>query len=142
MENSFKDKKETTGAREKREPGKRCAVMFCNNTNRDGVSHHQFPTNEPLRCQWIAFVLAKRDDNWTLGSGNIFSSHFTPDCYEGMDAKLTGFAKKAYLKKMAIPTIQANPIPGQIQEALSLKRKRTSAAMQGDSKWQVKKRGI
>ena len=52
----------------------------------------------------------------------IFAVHM-PDCYEGMDAKLTGFAKKAYLKKTAIPTIQANPTPGQIQEALSLKKK-------------------
>ena len=38
-----------------------------------------------------------------------------PDCYEGMDAKLTGFAKKTYMKKTAIPTIQANPTPEQIQ---------------------------
>ena len=97
--------------------------MFCNNTNRDGVSLHQFPTDEPFWPQWIAFVLAKRDDDWTPGSGNICSSHFMPDCYEGMDAKLTGFDKKAYLKKTAIPTIQANPTPGQIQEALSLKKK-------------------
>ena len=115
--------------------------MFCNNTNRDGVSLHQFPTDEPLWRQWIAFVLAKRDDDWTPGSGNICSSHFMPDCYEGMDAKLTGFAKKAYLKKTAISTIQANPTPEQIQEALSLKRKRTSAATQGDSKWQVQQKG-
>ena len=27
----------------KREPGKRCAVMFCSNTNADNVSLHQFP---------------------------------------------------------------------------------------------------
>ena len=97
--------------------------MFCNNTNRDGVSLHQFPTDEPFWRQWIAFVLAKRDDDWMPGSGNICSSHFMPDCYEGMDAKLTGFTNKAYLKKTAIPTIQANPTPGQIQEALSLKKK-------------------
>ena len=115
--------------------------MFCNNTSREGVSLHQFPTDEPFWRQWIAFVLAKRDDDWTPGSGNICSSHFMLDCYEGMDAKLTGFAKKAHLKKTAIPTIQANPTPGQNQEALSLKRKCTPAATQGDSKWQVQQKG-
>ena len=47
MENSFKDKKETTGAREKTEPGKRCGVMFCNNTNRDEVST-SFPPMNPF----------------------------------------------------------------------------------------------
>ncbi|CAH3143473.1 unnamed protein product, partial [Porites lobata] len=127
--------------KKKREPGKRCAVMFCNNTNKDGVSLHQFPTDEPFRRQWIAFVLAKRTDDWTPGSGNICSCHFTPDCYEGMGAKLAGFAKKAYLKKTAIPTIQANPTPEQIQEARSLKRKRPSAATRSDSKRQVQLKG-
>ena len=57
-----------------------------------------------------------------------------------MDAKLTGFAKKSYLKKTAIPTIQANPTPEQIQEGRSLKRERPSAAMRGDSKWQVQQK--
>ena len=71
MENSSKDKKTATGPKKKREPGKRCAVMFCNNTNKDGVSLHQFPTDEPFRRQWIAFVLGKRTDDWTPGSGNI-----------------------------------------------------------------------
>ena len=141
MENSSKDKKTATGPKKKREPGKRCAVMFCNNTNKDGVSLHQFPTDEPFRRQWIAFVLAKRTDDWTPGSGNICSSHFMPDCYEGMGANLAGFAKKAYLKETAIPTIQANPTPEQIQQARSLKRKRPSAATRGDSKRQVQQKG-
>ena len=68
-----KDKKK------KREPGKRCAVMFCNVTNTDNVSLHQFPRHDPLRRQWIQFVLRKREDDWKPGSGHICSNHFSPD---------------------------------------------------------------
>ena len=53
------------GKKKKRDPGKRCAVMYCNDTNADNVSMHQFPRPEALRRQWIQFVLRKRDDNWT-----------------------------------------------------------------------------
>ena len=45
----------------KREPGKRCVVMFCNNTNDNGVSLHQFPKDEKVRQKWIEFVVRKRD---------------------------------------------------------------------------------
>ena len=50
--------------------------MFCNKTNKGlgGVSLNKFPDDEPRRRQWIAFVLAKRDDNWTPGSGHIWST--------------------------------------------------------------------
>ena len=75
------------GKKKKREPGKRFAVMFCNNTNADNVSLHQFPRHDPLRRQWIQFVLRKRDDDWKPGSGHICSNHFSPDCFEGMGAK-------------------------------------------------------
>ena len=111
------------GTTKKRDPGKRCVVMFCNNTNADNVSLHQFPRAEPQRRQWIQFVLAKRDDDWTPGAGHICSNHFSPDSHEGMGAKLAGFASKLLLKKTAVPTIQVNPTPEQLEDARRLKRK-------------------
>ena len=37
------DGKQQDVKQRKRKPGKRCVVMFCNKTNADGVSLHQFP---------------------------------------------------------------------------------------------------
>ena len=111
------------GKKKKREPGKRCAVMFCNNTNADDVSLHQFPRHDPLRRQWIQFVLRKRDNDWKPGSGHICSNHFSPDCFEGMGAKLAGFVSKLPLKKTAVPAIQVNPTPEQLEDARRLNRK-------------------
>ena len=110
--------------RKKRKPGKRCVVMFCNKTNADGVSLHQFPADESVRRQWIAFVRTKREPNsWTPGSGHICSDHFSADDYEGFGAKVAGFSSKLVLKKSAVPSIQASPIPEQINEARRIKRK-------------------
>jgi len=38
-----------------KEPGKRCAVMFCDNTNADKVNLHQFPRvdDEPRRSNTV-----------------------------------------------------------------------------------------
>ena len=109
----------------KREPGKRCAVMFCSNTNADNVSLHQFPDrkDEPRRSKWIAFVLAKRNDHWIPGTGHICSNHFASDCYNALDAKLAGFSTKLVSKSSAVPTIQITPTPEQLDAARSLKRK-------------------
>ena len=92
------------GSKKKRDPGKRCVVMFCNNTNAQNVCLHQFPKNDRLRQQWIQFAPAKRDDNWQPGSGHICSNHFSPECYHGMGAKLAGFASRLKLKDDAVPT--------------------------------------
>ena len=97
--------------------------MFCNNTNADNVSLHQFPDGEPWCRKWIAFVQARRDDDWTPGSGHIGSNHFAADCYDGLGAKLAGFSSKLVLKATAVPTIQVIPTPEQLDAALSLKRK-------------------
>ena len=64
------------GKKKKRDPGKCCVVMFCNNTNADNVSFHQFPRPEPLGRQWIQFVLRKKDDNWEPVSGHFCSNQF------------------------------------------------------------------
>ena len=122
------DENAATKVQKKKEPGKRCVVMFCNKTNADGVSLHKFPTEETRRRQWINFVLAKRDDNWKQGSGHICSSHFSPDCYDGLGSKIAGFSSKVVLKSTAVPTIQANPTPEQLHDARLLKRKRPSSA--------------
>ena len=73
-----------------REPGKLCAVMICSNTNADNVRLHQFPDrkDERRRSKWIAFALAKRNDHWIPGTGNISSNHFSGVCYDGLGAKL------------------------------------------------------
>lgn len=114
--------------KKKRTPGKRCVVMFCDKTNADGVSLHQFPKEENLRRQWISFVRLKRDPKtWTPGSGHICSAHFTPEDYQGFGAKLAGFSSKLVLRKEAIPSIQAAPTPEQLDAARRVKRKLPSS---------------
>ena len=82
--------------------------MFCNKTNADGVSLHQFPADENVRRQWIAFVRSKREpSSWTPGSDHICSAYFTDDNYERFGAKLAGFSSKLVLKKTAVPSIQS-----------------------------------
>ena len=71
---------------------------------------------------------AKRDEYWNPVSGRICSSHFSPDCYEGLGIKLAGFSSRPSLKKTAVPTIHANPTPEQISEARRLKRKLPSVS--------------
>ena len=119
------DGKQQDVKRKKRKPGKRYVVMFCNKTNADGVSLHQFPADESLRRQWIAFVRTKREHNsWTPSSGHICSDHFSADDYEGFGAKVAGFSsKRLVLKKSAVPSIQVSPTPEQINEARRIKRK-------------------
>ena len=118
------DGKQQDVKRKKRKPGKCCLVMFCNKTNADGVSLHQFPADESLGRQWIAFVRTTREPNsWTPGSGHICSDHFSADDYEGFGAKVAGFSSKLVLKKSAVPSIQASPTPEQINEARRIKRK-------------------
>ena len=99
-------------------------VLFRNKTNADGVSLHQFPADENVRRQWIAFVRSKREpSSWTPGSGHICSAHFTDDNYEGLGAKLAGFSSKLVLKKTAVPSIQPTPTPEQLSTARRVKRK-------------------
>ena len=109
--------------RKKRQPGQRC-VMFCNKTNADGVSLHQFPADENVIRQGIAFVRSKREpSSWTPGSGHICSAHFTDDSYEGFGAKLAGFSSKLVLRKSAVPSIQPAPTPEQLGTVRRVKRK-------------------
>ena len=113
------DRKQQHSKRRKRKPGKLCVVMFCNKTNADGVSLHQFPADESVRRKWIAFVRTKREPNsWTPGSAYICSDHFSAGSYEGFGAKIAGFSSKLVLKKSAVPSIHASPTPEQVNEAL------------------------
>ena len=95
------DGKEQDLKRRKRNPGKRCVVMFCGNKpNADGVSPHQFPAEESVQRQWIVIVRTKREPNsWTSGSGHICSDHFSADSYEVFGARIAGFSSKLVLKK-------------------------------------------
>lgn len=91
----------------KREPGKRCVVMYSNNTNENGVSLHQFPKNKKIRQKWIEFVLKKRESkSWTPGSGHICSNHFKENDFENYYAKTSGMCSKLVLRKEAVPSIQ------------------------------------
>jgi len=106
------------GQKRKRAPGKRCVVMFCDKTNADGVSLHQFPKDVNLCQKWNQFVLRKRERNtWTPGCGHICSDHFLPTDYEGYGAKMAGFSSKLVLSKGAVPSIQPIPTPEQLQNA-------------------------
>ena len=103
--------------------GKRCVIMFCNKTNEDGVSLHQFPKDASLCQKWNKFVLAKCDGKaWSSGTGHICSDHFVASDYEGYGAKIAGFYSKLVLKKGAIPSVQPNPTPDQLQKARKLAR--------------------
>lgn len=75
--------------------------MFCDKTNEDGVSLHQFPSDKKVCDKWIKFVLAKRDaKTWTPGtSGHICSDHFLPSDYQDYGARMAGFSSKLLLKK-------------------------------------------
>ena len=98
------------GGKRKREPGKRCVVIYCNNTNDNGVSLHQFPTDEKIRQKWIDFVVRKRDPkSWTPGSGHICSDHFEKNDFENYYAKISGLCSKLLLRKEAVPSIQPTP---------------------------------
>ena len=101
--------------------------MFCGiKTNADGVSLHQFPADESVRRQWIAFVRTKREPNsWTPGSGHICSDHVSADSYEEFAAKIAGFSSNLVLKKPAVPSNHASPTPKQVNEARRRKRKLT-----------------
>lgn len=84
--------------------------MFCNNTNANDVSLHQFPKEEKIRQKWIEFVLRKRDPkSWTPGSGYICSNHFVASDFENYYAKLNGLSSKLLLRSEAVPSVQ--PIP-------------------------------
>ena len=110
--------------KKKKEPGKRCVVMFCDRANSDGVTMHHFPTDEKFLWQWISFVRQKREpDSWRPGSGHICSDHFLPEDYHGYGLKRAGFATKMLLKKDAIPSRQVVPTPEQLAAARSKKRK-------------------
>ena len=67
--------------------------MFYNITiNADGVRSRQFPADESVRRQWIAFVRTKREPNsWTPDSGHICSDHFSAENYKGFCAKIAEF---------------------------------------------------
>ena len=96
------------GGKRKREPGKRC-VIYCNNTNDNGVSLHQFPTDEKIRQKWIDFVVRKRDPkSWTPGTGHICSDHFEKNDFENY-AKISGLCSKLLLRKEAVPSNQPTP---------------------------------
>ena len=108
-------------------------VTFCNKTNADGVSLHQFPADDNVRRQWIAFVRTKREPSiWTPGSSHICSEHFTGD--EGFGAKLAGFTSKLVLKKTAVPSIQVTPTAEQVNTARRVKRKLPSSGEKANSK--------
>ena len=111
----------------KRKPGKRCIVhSFYNKTNADKVSLHQFPADESVQCQRIAFVQTKREPNsWTPGSGHICSDHFSDDSYKGFGAKSAGFSYKLDLKKSAVPSIHVSLTPFALQTMQGSHRRRT-----------------
>ena len=93
-------------------------------TNAHGVSLYQFPADESVRRQWIAFVRSKREPNsWPPGSSHICSDHFSADSYEGFAAKIAAFSSKLILKKAAVPSNHASPTPKQVNEARRRKRK-------------------
>ena len=115
--------------KKKRVPGKRCVVMFCNKTNADGVSLHQFPKDRNLSRKWTSFVHHKRDPKtWTPGTGHVCSAHFSTNDYEGYGAKIAGFSSKLVLKKGAVPSIHPVPTADQLVTARSAINQKRSAS--------------
>ena len=94
----------------KREPGKCCVVMFCNNTNDNRVSLHQFPKDEKVRQKWIEFVVRKRDPkSWTPGIGHVCSDHFKEKDFENYYVKMSGLCSNMLVRKEAVPSLQPTP---------------------------------
>ena len=60
--------------KKKRVPGKRCVVMFCNKTNADGVSLHQFPKDRNLSRKWTSFVIINETQRRALPVPGTFVS--------------------------------------------------------------------
>ena len=88
--------------------GKRCAVVGCSTTHKNGISLFKFPKDKGIRRQWIRQVQRNRA-NWTGPSeySCICSQHFSSDCLESTSrvSNQIGFRMKQMLKPEAVPTI-------------------------------------
>ena len=91
-------------------------MMFCNKTNADGVSLHQFPADESVRRQWLHLF-----DGHHLRV--IFAATIFQLTDEGFGAKNAGFSSKLVLKKSTVPSIHGSPTPEQVNEARRMKTK-------------------
>ena len=91
-------------------------MMFCNKTNADGVSLHQFPADEIVRRQWLH-----------LFDGHHLRVTFAATIFQLTDetfgAKNAGFSSKVVLKKSTVPSIHGSPTPEQVKEDQRMKTK-------------------
>ena len=91
----------------KKSRGKRCVVMHCSNTNREGVSLFVFPKDTSVCRSWIRYVGKTRGDSggWQRGNGHICSDHFVPhQDYDNFSAWSCGYQSRPRLKPHAVPT--------------------------------------
>lgn len=90
--------------------GKRCVVVVggCNKTALDGVSLHQFPSEESVKKKWLKFVQTTRAD-FLQPAGCVCSDHFADELIIGKLEKQLNLRHSVNLSLNATPTIKPTP---------------------------------
>ena len=86
---------------------RRRVVHFYSNSNKTGLTMHNFPKDTNLRRQYVKFVKVKIDFKEPSVHSVICSGHFSPDCYEKSYMAEMGLKKQNHLSPGAVPTILA-----------------------------------
>ncbi|KAG1688820.1 THAP domain-containing protein 2 [Nymphon striatum] len=86
---------------------RRCVLVGCSNTSREGYVLHQWPKDPKIGRKWKRFVKMTRKwthpTQWTA----LCSRHFQDDCYETTELEIFfGYRKK--WKSDAVPTIKTH----------------------------------
>ncbi|KAG1688821.1 THAP domain-containing protein 2 [Nymphon striatum] len=86
---------------------RRCVLVGCSNTSREGYVLHQWPKDPKIGRKWKRFVKMTRKwthpTQWTA----LCSRHFQDDCYETTELEIFfGYRKK--WKSDAVPTIKTS----------------------------------
>lgn len=92
---------------------KTCVAAGCNNTNKDGVSLHKFPSDSALRKKWVDQVKRHRDKWEPTEYSVLCSQHFEQACFmpDTILSQSLGLGKKrACLKPDAVPTLFTKPV--------------------------------
>lgn len=87
---------------------KRCVAAGCNNTHKDGVSLHSFPSDMALRKLWVDKVKRYREKWEPTKYSVLCSQHFEQDCFmpDSILSQSLGLGKKRIcLKPDAVPTL-------------------------------------
>ena len=122
--------------RAKRRGGRYCVAgtpnqRSCQNTSfTPGIHMHHFPSDLPVRAQWVQFVRRHRHDykDPTSKYASLCSAHFDESCYERKMSVVRSVKKeyklemRVFLKPTAVPT--RDSVTPQSPEKISQRGKR------------------